>query len=33
MPRQARKLSESGYMHLIVQGIGSQIMFQAEADY
>lgn len=33
MPRQARKLSESGYMHLIVRGIGKQIMFEEEADY
>ena len=33
MPRQARKLSESGYIHLIVQGIGTQIMFQEAADY
>ena len=33
MPRQARKLSESGYMHLIVRGIGRQIMFEEAADY
>ena len=33
LPRQARKLSESGYMHLIVQGIGRQIMFEEAADY
>jgi len=33
MPRQARKLSEFGYMHLIVRGIGKQIMFEEEADY
>ena len=33
MPRQARKLSESGYMHLIVRGIGKQIIFEEEADY
>ena len=33
MPRQARILSESWYMHLIVQGIGRQIMFQEAADY
>lgn len=33
MPRQARKLSDSGYMHLIFRGIGKQIMFEEEADY
>ena len=33
MPRQASKHSESGYMHLIVQGIGRQIMFEEAADY
>ena len=33
MPRRARKLSESGYMHLIVRGIGRQIMFEEAADY
>ena len=33
MPRQARKLSESGYMHLIVRGIGRQILFEEPADY
>ena len=33
MPRQARKLSEFGYMHLIIRGIGKQIMFEEEADY
>ena len=33
MPRQARTLSESGYMHLIVRGIGKQILFEEEADY
>ena len=33
MPRQARKLSESGYMHLIVRGIGKQIIFEEEMDY
>ena len=32
MPRQARTLSESGYMHLIVRGIGKQIMFEEAAD-
>ena len=33
MLRQARKLSESGYMRLIVRGIGRQIMFEEAADY
>jgi len=33
MPRQARKLSEFGYMHLIIRGIGKQIMFEEKADY
>ena len=33
MPRQARILSESGYMHLIVRGIGRQIMFEEASDY
>lgn len=33
MPRQARTLGESGYMHLIVRGIGKQIMFEEAADY
>lgn len=33
MPRQPRKLSESGYMHLIIRGIGQQILFEEEQDY
>ena len=33
MPRQARKLSETGYMHLIVRGNGKQILFEEEQDY
>ena len=33
MPRQARKLSESGYMHLIVRGIGRQAIFEDREDY
>ena len=33
MPRCARTLSESGYMHLIVRGVGKQIMFEEEEDY
>ena len=33
MPRQARVKSESGYTHLIVRGIGRQILFEAREDY
>ncbi len=33
MARQARKLSGSGYMHVIVRGIGRQLLFEAEEDY
>ena len=33
MPRQARALSEFGYMHLIVRGIGRQIIFEEAEDY
>ena len=33
MPRQARILSKSGYMHLIVRGIVRQIMFEEAVDY
>lgn len=32
MPRQARQLSESGYLHLIVRGIGEQILFEDRED-
>ena len=32
MPRQARQLSESGYLHLIVRGIGKQILFEDRED-
>lgn len=33
MPRTARKLSISGYMHIVVRGIGKQIIFEDAADY
>lgn len=33
MPRQARRISESGYMHLIVRGIGRQAIFEEGEDY
>ena len=33
MPRHARYLSNSGYYHLIVRGIGRQVLFEEEADY
>ena len=33
MPRQARRLSESGYAHLIVRGIGRQVIFEEREDY
>ena len=33
MPRQARRMSESGYMHLIVRGIGKQTLFEEASDY
>ena len=33
MARQGRKLSGSGYMHVIVWGIGRQLLFEAEEDY
>ncbi len=32
MPRQARQFSESGYLHLIVRGIGKQILFEDRED-
>jgi len=32
MPRQARQRSESGYLHLIVRGIGKQILFEDRDD-
>ena len=33
MPGQARHQSESGYAHLIVRGIGKQVLFEAREDY
>ena len=33
MARQARKLSDSGYMHVIVRGIGRQLLFETEEDH
>ncbi len=33
MARQPRVLSESGYMHVIVRGIGRQVLFETEEDY
>ncbi len=33
MARQAREMSDSGFMHVIVRGIGRQLLFEAEEDY
>ena len=33
MARQARKLSESKYMHVIVRGIGRQLLFETAEDH
>ena len=33
MPRQARKQSNSGYLHVIVRGNGKQILFEEDEDY
>ena len=33
MPRCARRFGESGYMHLIVRGIGRQLLFEDASDY
>jgi REP element-mobilizing transposase RayT len=33
MPRQARQLSETGYLHLILRGIGRQAIFEEREDY
>lgn len=33
MPRQARKVSSTGYMHVIVRGIGKQLLFEDHYDY
>ncbi len=32
MPRQPRQHSESGYLHLIVRGIGKQLLFEERED-
>ncbi len=32
MPRQPRQHSESGYLHLIVRGIGKQLLFEEQED-
>ena len=32
MPRAARKKSESGYYHVILRGIGRQILFEDDED-
>ena len=33
MARTARKISELGYYHLVVRGIGRQILFEEQSDY
>ena len=33
MPRQARRFSHSGYLHIIMRGIGKQILFEEREDY
>lgn len=33
MPRQPRRASHSGYLHLIVRGNNKQVLFEEEADY
>lgn len=33
MPRQPRQRSESGYLHLVVRGIGRQALFEEREDY
>ena len=33
MPRQSRVQSRSGYIHVIIRGIGKQILFEDEEDY
>ncbi len=33
MPRVARVMSDSGYMHIIVRGIGRQLLFEDTNDY
>ncbi len=33
MPRRARTASNSGYYHVVMRGIGKQILFEEKADY
>ena len=33
MPRMARQTIENGYQHVIIRGIGKQILFENDADY
>ncbi|WP_026521007.1 transposase [Butyrivibrio sp. VCB2001] len=33
MPRRPRRMSESGYMHVIVRGVGKQILFEDSMDF
>ncbi len=33
MPRKARRMSEYGFMHIIVRGIGRQLLFEDKSDY
>ena len=33
MPRRARGISLSGYLHIITRGIGRQLLFEEDADY
>lgn len=33
MPRHARMLSDSGYLHVIVRGNGKQVLFEEDKDY
>ena len=33
MPRRPRRMSESGYMHVIVRGVGKQILFEDNMDF
>ena len=33
MPRGVRQESESGYYHVILRGIGKQILFEESADF
>ena len=33
MPRKARQKSCSGFVHVIIRGIGKQILFEEKSDY